>query len=141
MVQRYVPQSKYLQTPSPRSRNEYISFLRMLRQHDPHLSHTNKLHVHLPLPYCTVLTMNAEAQGLLTFSLRQHRTKTIFCILYASCLHIFRNLAQFVLTRRQPCFVLIVQSDEKSDCTIRAQSLCGIALIYMYGLTPVMTVT
>lgn len=50
IVQRYVPQSKYLQTPSPRSRNEYISFLRILRQHDPHLSHTNKLHIHLPLP-------------------------------------------------------------------------------------------
>ncbi len=72
---------------------------------------------------------------------RQHRTKTIFCILYASCLHIFRHIAQFVLARRQPCCVLIVQSDEKSDCAIRAQSLCGIALIYMYGLTPVMTVT
>lgn len=49
IVQRYVPQSKYLHTPSPRSRNEYISFLRMLRQHDPHLSHTNKLHNHLQL--------------------------------------------------------------------------------------------
>ena len=45
-----------------------------------------------------------------------------------SCLHIFRHLAQFVLARRQPCFVLIVQSDEKSDCAIHAQSLCGIAL-------------
>ena len=61
--------------------------------------------------------------------LRQHRTKTIFCILCASCLHIFRHLAQFVLARRQPCCVLIVQSDEKSDFTICTQSLCGIALI------------
>ena len=61
--------------------------------------------------------------------LRQYRTKTIFCILCASCLHIFRHLAQFVLARRQPCCVLIVQSDEKSDFTIFTQSLCGIALI------------
>ena len=60
--------------------------------------------------------------------LRQHRTKTIYWILHVSCLHIFRHIAQFVLARRQPCVVLIVQSDEKSDCAIHAQSLCGIAL-------------
>ena len=63
--------------------------------------------------------------------LGQHRTKTIFWILHTSCLHLFRHIAQFVLARRQPCVVLIVQSDEKSDCAIHAQSLCGIAL----GLT------
>ena len=51
--------------------------------------------------------------------LRQHRTKTIFWILHTSCLHLFRHIAQFVL---------VVQSDEKSDCAIRVQSLCGIAL-------------
>ena len=60
--------------------------------------------------------------------LRQRRTKTIYWILYASCLHLFRHIAQFVLARRQPCRVLVVQSDEKSDCAIHAQSLCGIAL-------------
>ena len=60
--------------------------------------------------------------------LRQHRTKTIYWILCMSCLHLFRHIAQFVLARRQPCRVLVVQSDEKSDCAIHAQSLCGIAL-------------
>ena len=30
------------------------------------------------------------------------------------------HLAQFVLARRQPCVVLIVQSDEKSDCASEA---------------------
>jgi putative iron-only hydrogenase system regulator len=44
------------------------------------------------------------------------------------CLHIFRHLAQFVLARRQPCVVLIVQFDEKSDCASAQQSLCGVAL-------------
>ena len=57
----------------------------------------------------------------------QHRTKTIYWILRMSCLHLFRHIAQFVLARRQPCRVLIVQSDEKSDYAIHAQSLCGIA--------------
>ena len=57
----------------------------------------------------------------------QHRTKTIYWILYVSCLHLSRHIAQFVLARRQPCRVLIVQSDEKSDYAIHAQSLCGIA--------------
>ena len=64
----------------------------------------------------------------MTEIIRQHRTKTIYWILYVSCLHLFRHLAQFVLARRQPCVVLIVQSDEKSDCAIHAQSLCGIAI-------------
>ena len=62
--------------------------------------------------------------------LRQHRTKTIYWILCMSCLHLFRHIAQFVLARRQPCYVLVVQSDEKSDCAIHAQSLRVIALIF-----------
>ena len=66
--------------------------------------------------------------SVMTYGLRQHRTKTIFWILHTSCLLLFRHIAQIVLARRQPCVVLIVQSDEKSDCAIRAQSLCGIAL-------------
>ena len=33
---------------------------------------------------------------------------------HAFCLHLFRYIAQFVLARRQPCVVLIVQSDGKS---------------------------
>ena len=66
--------------------------------------------------------------------LRQHRTKTIYWILRMSCLHLFRHIAQFVLARRQPCCVLIVQSDEKSDCAIHAQSLCGIALKFAAAL-------
>ena len=48
--------------------------------------------------------------------------------LYASCLHIFRHLAQIFLDGRQPACVKFVQSDEKSDCEICAQSLCGVAL-------------
>ena len=66
--------------------------------------------------------------------LRQHRTKTIYWILCMSCLHLFRHIAQFVLARRQPCYVLVVQSDEKSDCAIHAQSLCGIALKFAAAL-------
>ena len=66
--------------------------------------------------------------------LRQHRTKTIYWILCMSCLHLFRHIAQFVLARRQPCRVLVVQSDEKSDCAIHAQSLCGIALKFAAAL-------
>ena len=58
-----------------------------------------------------------------------------------SCLHLFRHLAQFVLARRQPCVVLIVQSDEKSDCAIHAQSLCGIAIIKQEGISHKMTLT
>mgnify|MGYP004670257779 CR=1 FL=1 len=38
-----------------------------------------------------------------------------------ACLHLFRHIAQFVLARRQPCVVLVVQSDEKSDYAIIRQ--------------------
>ena len=48
--------------------------------------------------------------------------------LYASCLHIFRHLAQISLDGRQPACAQFVQSAEKSDGAICAQSLCGIAL-------------
>ena len=48
--------------------------------------------------------------------------------LYASCLHIFRHLAQISLDGRQPACAQFVQSAEKSDGAIYAQSLCGIAL-------------
>ena len=71
-------------------------------------------------------------------SIRQHRTKTIYWILHVSCLHLFRHIAQFVLARRQPCFVLIVLSDEKSDGAIHAQSLCGIAIEKIFN-TPLKT--
>ena len=71
-----------------------------------------------------------EKMGLVprVINLRQHRTKTIYWILYASCLHIFRHIAQKLLDGRQPACVVFVQSDEKSDGAICAQSLCGIAL-------------
>ena len=36
-----------------------------------------------------------------SLELGQHRTKTIFWILHTSCLHIFRDIAQFVLARHQ----------------------------------------
>ena len=54
----------------------------------------------------------------------QHRVGA----LYASCLHIFRHLAQILLEIRQYYCVEFAQSAEKSDGAIRAQSLCGIAL-------------
>ena len=79
------------------------------------------------IPSGVKLTLKAGA--VIKGNLGQHRTKTIFWILHTSCLHLLRHIAQFVLARRQPCVVLIVQSDEKSDCAIRVQSLCGIALI------------
>ena len=60
--------------------------------------------------------------------LRQHRTKPALRALHASCLHIFRHLAQVLLGGRQPAGVDLVQSDEKSDGAICAQALCGVAL-------------
>ena len=61
--------------------------------------------------------------------LRQHRTKTALRALHASCLHIFRHIAQVLLGGRQPAGVELVQSDEKPDGAICAQALCGVALI------------
>ena len=84
----------------------------------------------LPKMFCGLHRFWGRA--FLEVTLRQHRTKTIYWILHVSCLHIFRHIAQFVLARRQPCVFLIVQSDEKSDCAIHAQSLCGIALRKYY---------
>jgi len=51
--------------------------------------------------------------------------------LHASCLHLFRHIAQILLEIRQYSCVEFVQSAEKSDCAICAQSLCGIALIFL----------
>ncbi|MCM1439381.1 MAG: hypothetical protein NC131_09320 [Roseburia sp.] len=48
--------------------------------------------------------------------------------LRTSCLHIFRHIAPKFLDRREPACEILVQSDEKSDCATRTQSLCGIAL-------------
>ena len=62
-------------------------------------------------------------------NIRQHRAKTICWILHASCLHIFRHIAQKLLDGRQPACIVFVQSYEKSDGAICAQSLCGIAII------------
>ena len=45
-----------------------------------------------------------------------------------ACLFLFRQLAQKILARRQPCLNLFVQPDEKSYCAIRTPELCGIAL-------------
>ncbi len=60
--------------------------------------------------------------------LRQHRTKPALRALHASCLHIFRHIAQVLLGGRQPAGVELVQSDEKPDGAICAQALCGVAL-------------
>ena len=80
---------------------------------------------------------------LLIFALSvlgQHRVKTIYWILYASCLHI----AQFVLARQQLCRVHVVQSDEKSRlanqrsvllANLPAQythNLCAVFLLFYY---------
>ncbi len=43
-------------------------------------------------------------------------------------LHIFRYFAQKFLAGRQPCGVISIQSDEKSDCVSAPPTLCGIAL-------------
>ncbi len=45
-----------------------------------------------------------------------------------ACLHIFRYLAQKLLEIRRYSCVTFVQANEKSDCAITRQSLCGIAL-------------
>ena len=60
--------------------------------------------------------------------LRQHRTKPALRALHASCLHIFRHIAQVLLGGRQPAGVELVQSDEKLDGAICAQALYGVAL-------------
>ena len=60
--------------------------------------------------------------------LRQHRTKPAIRALHASCLHIFRQIAQVLLGGRQPAGVELVQSDEKPDGAICAQALCDVAL-------------
>ena len=46
--------------------------------------------IYLPILWC----------GFCAGYIRQHRTKTFFWILHTSCLHIFRDIAQFVLARR-----------------------------------------
>ncbi len=48
--------------------------------------------------------------------------------LRAACLHIFRQLTQILLKIRQYYCVEFMHADEKSDCAIHTQSLCGIAL-------------
>ncbi len=65
--------------------------------------------------------------GNFEFFLRQHRTKPALRALHASCLHIFRHIAQVLLGGRQPAGVELVQSDEKPDGAICAQALCGVA--------------
>ncbi len=51
--------------------------------------------------------------------------------LHLSCLRLFRHIVQNPLDLRQQACVSFSQSDEKFDCTIQAQSLCGIALSKM----------
>ena len=54
------------------------------------------------------------------------------CIFFAIAFCAKRIMrVQIFLDGRQPACVKFVQSDEKSDCAICAQSLCGIALIYL----------
>ena len=48
--------------------------------------------------------------------------------LHTSCLHLFRHIARKLLEIREYSCVAFVQSDEKSDCAIRIQSLCGAAI-------------
>ena len=48
--------------------------------------------------------------------------------LHASCLRLFRHLAQKFFDLRQQACIISVQSAEKFACAICAQSLCGIAL-------------
>ena len=67
----------------------------------------------------------------------QHRTKPVLRALHASCLHIFRHIAQVLLGGRQPAGVELVQSDEKPNGAICAQALYGVALhiiIVYFGL-------
>ena len=47
---------------------------------------------------------------------------------HASCLHIFRHLAQKFLDRRQPACEISIQSDEKSDCATYALDLISASL-------------
>ena len=61
-------------------------------------------------------------------SLRQHRTKPAICALHASCLHIFRHLAQVFLNGYRPAGIELVLSDEKYDGAICAHALYGAAL-------------
>ena len=67
-------------------------------------------------------------------SLKATPHKERLTALYASCLHIFRHLAQISLDGRQPACAQFVQSAEKSDGAICAQSLCGIALKIAFNL-------
>jgi len=48
--------------------------------------------------------------------------------LRATCLNIFGHLTQILLEIRKYSCVEFMQADEKSDCAIHMQSLCGVAL-------------
>ncbi len=65
--------------------------------------------------------------------LRQHRTKTALLALHTICLHIFRHITQLLLANRQIGCTQSMHSDEKSDCSTHAQSLCGITLNLYLG--------
>ena len=58
---------------------------------------------YIMLDNCGILWYNKRKAFII--HLRQRRTKTIYWILYASCLHLFRHIAQFVLARHvSPCW-------------------------------------
>ena len=51
--------------------------------------------------------------------------------LYVINLYLFRHLAQKFFAIRQYACKISVQSDEKSNCVSAAQSLCGVAIIFI----------
>ena len=54
--------------------------------------------------------------------------KARLAALHTFCLHLFRHFARKLLEIHEYSCVVFVQTDEKSDCAIRIQSLCGAAL-------------
>ena len=68
-------------------------------------------------PHCDVFRSPCGFGGrqhCMTVQFREALIKSRLTAWHAFCLHLFRYIAQFVLARRQPCVVLIVQSDGKS---------------------------
>ena len=72
----------------------------------------------------------AECQ-IASLGLKATPHKERLTALHVICLHIFRHLARKLLDIRQYACVVFIQSAEKSDCASDAQSLCGVALIFL----------
>ena len=64
----------------------------------------------------------------LWYSVKETPRNDRLTALSATCLHIFRHLAQILLEIRRYSCVGFIQADEKSDGAIHTQSLCGVAL-------------